>query len=375
MWKLGNNANGPDEILAPLLKAGGDPLVIKLNALHKQIVFEEAVPYQWKGGRLVDLYKKKGNPDDCGNSRGLLISDHLAKGFVGILKEGMQEKLDAANPSDQYGGRTGGGTDYATYVVKSMIDYARVASMSIFVLFIDLVAACDKVVRELVFGWPHDGGADKKEYLTSIGIPDDAAEHFIHYIEVNGTVFEQMGVDQKITALTNCLRTRCWSKYGELNTCITSYTGGRQGCKLGSDVFKLVYMQAINVVRSQLRDRGIVFTANLSANAPWPGHCFGEELRGARFDKVGKSNSQNVMGMILCYFVPEYWGAQHRGPPMEVQKGPSACGPHIEVQRGPSVDRDQHMRAPYGSRDSNIENPLRFQEGLFLVSHRGSSQK
>ena len=81
------------------------------------------------------------------------------------------------------------------------------------------------------------------------------------------------------------------------------------------------------------------------------------------------------MNIMLCDFVPEYWGAQHRGPPMEVQKGPSACGPHIEVQRGPSVDRDQHMRAPYGSRDSNIENPLRFQEGLVLVSHRGSSQK
>ena len=77
--KLGENAVGPDEIPASLLKAGGDALAIKLNALEQIIVEREQIPAMWKGGRLVDVYKKKGNPAECSNSRGLLIATILRK--------------------------------------------------------------------------------------------------------------------------------------------------------------------------------------------------------------------------------------------------------------------------------------------------------
>ena len=50
--KLGDNAVGPDEITGSLLKAGGDPLAIKLNALEQVIVEHEQIPSSHRGGKV-----------------------------------------------------------------------------------------------------------------------------------------------------------------------------------------------------------------------------------------------------------------------------------------------------------------------------------
>eukprot|EP00973_Karenia_brevis_P082262 11404024-Karenia_brevis.AAC.1 len=150
-----------------------------------------------------------------------------------------------------------------------MLEYARIASLSVFVLFIDLVAAYDKVVRELVFGWPHYGIDDPAAYLKSIGINGWVAEAIVEHIEQHGTAFEQMGVDKKVAALVNCLHATCWSMYGDLSSCITSVTGGRQGCKLGGDIFNLAYGQAMAVARKRLQHEGIVFNAKFYHDTPF----------------------------------------------------------------------------------------------------------
>ena len=62
-------------------------MAVKLNELEARIIHREQVPVKWKGGRMVDVWKKKGNAADCNSSRGILISDHMAKSFVDILKQ------------------------------------------------------------------------------------------------------------------------------------------------------------------------------------------------------------------------------------------------------------------------------------------------
>eukprot|EP00973_Karenia_brevis_P020707 2844910-Karenia_brevis.AAC.1 len=70
-------------------------------------------------------------------------------------------------------------------------------SLSIFVLFIDLVAAFDGVVRELVMGLPHNLESDPLGYLCSLGLDVEVARNILEHIQRQGTAFEQMGVDQK----------------------------------------------------------------------------------------------------------------------------------------------------------------------------------
>ena len=101
--KLGDNsACGTDALHAKVLKAGGLPLAIAVNKIEVRSIDEETIPARWKGGRLVDLFKQKGSAADCCNSRGLLVSDHLAKAYVGKLRDSSKEERRSTLPHDQY---------------------------------------------------------------------------------------------------------------------------------------------------------------------------------------------------------------------------------------------------------------------------------
>ena len=206
--RLGNNKGlGPDELSAEVAKAGGSPFAVKLHEITSRIVSDERWPVQWKGGRLASLWKKKGSAADCGNSRGLLISDHISKAFIGTLKDEMQQQVQDNTADNQFGGMAGGGTDFPNHTIRSVLQYAKMCSLSVFVLFLDLEKAFDKVICEIVMGWPQTAAesftteTQQLDYLRSIGIAAWAAEHIVRLLRDKGSVFQQWGVDPKVEAL------------------------------------------------------------------------------------------------------------------------------------------------------------------------------
>jgi len=230
-----NKGLGPDTIPAELLKAGGFPMSLALSGLTSRIVASEQWPINWKGGRLVELFKGKGSPSDCDASRGLLISDHMSKAFIGCLRNAVDLPYAANMPSGQHGAVAGGGTDFAHHLVLSAIDFAFTMSMSIFILFVDLVKAFDQALRELVMNFPHGVGQAhdaKIDYLVSIGLCLSEATWVVDYIDANGTAFTQWNVDQKVSSPISGLHSKAWATYGECPSYIVSTIGGTQGCKL-----------------------------------------------------------------------------------------------------------------------------------------------
>lgn len=194
-------ACGIHEVPASVLKAGGCALAVKVNEIENRAVREERVPVYWTGGRLVDLYKKKADAAECSSYRGLLVSDHYAKAFIGKLRDAMTDQVKDETPCDQYGGCVGGGTDYPMHVVKSLIAYAALSSQSVFVLFIDLVSAYDSVVREVAFGFLHSHSGDQVAYLASIGIESETAAGFVEYIATNKPVLVRVRASQEKCAV------------------------------------------------------------------------------------------------------------------------------------------------------------------------------
>ena len=162
------------------------------------------------------------------------------------------------------------GTDYATLVVRSLIASSVNASLSICVLFLDLVAAYDSVIREIAIGFPHNVKVDeKREYLLSIGIPLNVSNDIIEYLDANGPVFEQVGTHAKISRMLNVLHTKCWSSYGSLQSVIVGSRGGRQGCKLGGVLFTANYAVAVKEVRATLSAKGIAMKFKLLVDSPF----------------------------------------------------------------------------------------------------------
>ncbi len=175
---------------------------------------------------ITDLYQKKGDAAICSSSRGLLISDHLAKAYIGKLRDEVADAVKRATPSDQFGGCTGGGTDYPVHVMKSVIDYAARAALSVFILFVDLVAAYDSVVREIALGVPHSHAGDQLEYLVNLGVGKDSAAFIVDYIATNLPVLEQFDVDPKVVRMINALHAKSWARYGDLPSIIVGFKGG-----------------------------------------------------------------------------------------------------------------------------------------------------
>ena len=259
--RLGRNKGlGHDNISAELLCAGGSALAIKQAEICQRIVDQESWAVQWKGGRQVDLYKGKGDALDPDNSRGLLISDHMAKSFVTLLKDEIDPPYTEFMPSSQHGAVEGLGTDYAHHFLLSCIDYAMLMVLSIFVLFVDLTKAFDNVLRELVFGWPSHIRPDRASriaHLMDCGANEDVASWIYDYLEEHGTAFDQMHIDAKVTSLVRELHTKSWFQYQGCNTYVATMTGGRQGCKLGGIVFNSAYALVLIALRSKLTSSGI----------------------------------------------------------------------------------------------------------------------
>lgn len=259
---------GPDGIPASLLKAGGFALALHASQLAQRIVNEEIWPTSFKGGRLVDLFKGKGNKQDCDASRGLLIGDHLAKATISCVKDALETPYRANMPSSQFGAVGGGGTDFVHHFVLTCLDYAAVFTLGIFVLFVDLIKAFDKILRELVFGFPQGHEASRVACLESFGLALAEAEWIVNFIDENGTAFSQWGLDPKLSSLVCGLHSRAWASYGECGTYIVSTTGGRQGCLLGAMVFNAAYALALRALHARLLEANIVLKV-WSCNGPF----------------------------------------------------------------------------------------------------------
>lgn len=160
---------GPDPVPAELLHAGGGATAVQYSKFYRRVVSEERWLVTWTGGRIVDVYKRKGDPAVSDSSRGVLLATHASKGFANILAEEVDPLYEKNMPECQNGAVASRGTDFAGHIIRCLLGVANLASLSIFVLFIDLVKAFDQAVREIVFGFPEDV-EDPLEYLLTIGL-------------------------------------------------------------------------------------------------------------------------------------------------------------------------------------------------------------
>ncbi|CAK0907837.1 unnamed protein product [Prorocentrum cordatum] len=146
--KLGRNKGvGPDQIPGELLAAGGCATASKYGDINAAVASTTRWPSQWHGGEIVSVWKKKGSVHECDDHRGLLLSDHAGKALTGMLKRSIEDVYTAKMPINQHGAVAGRGTDFASHIVATMADIASMMGWSVFILYLDIVKAFDRVIR------------------------------------------------------------------------------------------------------------------------------------------------------------------------------------------------------------------------------------
>ncbi|CAK0869748.1 unnamed protein product [Prorocentrum cordatum] len=174
-------------------------------------------------------------------------------------------------PATQFGAVAQKGTDFASHLVQSLIALAEKNGWSIFVLFIDLVKAFDRVVRESVLGYPDEFQSDSErlDHLRALGLTEAVAQHIFKYLRDQPPLLKAWGVSDHTIALLRGLHCGSWFGVGEASDVVCPKTGGRQGCKVGAILFNSVYSIALKALHAALKDAGITLVLRKAGDVFW----------------------------------------------------------------------------------------------------------
>ena len=257
LGRLGTNKGvGYDLLPAEVLRAGGTGLYAAIALLYGKVVDELAWPVQWSGGRIADVYKRKGDKDDMDAYRGILLNCHMSKGLAVHLDGYVNAHYSENMPLNQFGATAKRGTDAATMLVRSFVRRCHDWRRSFYVLFVDLVKAYDQIVRELVVGIPKDCG-DPRAHLQSLGLSEVQVVYVAAFCAEHGSVFEKWGVHPRVVLLLQRLHQGAWFAYESLDQAVTTSRGGRQGCTFGSKLFNSAHSLGMVMLAASLEERGV----------------------------------------------------------------------------------------------------------------------
>eukprot|EP00438_Fugacium_kawagutii_P016420 Skav206440 [mRNA] locus=scaffold295:130038:133282:- [translate_table: standard] len=119
-----------------------------LCALTTKSAIHAHEPLQWKGGRLVPLWKGSADPSLPQGYRSIFVSDYSAKIFHQCLRTRLVEVWETAIDGLQFGGRAAHGTDMAHHLLQTHLAWSKSRCQPAGVVFVDLKSAFYSVLRQ-----------------------------------------------------------------------------------------------------------------------------------------------------------------------------------------------------------------------------------
>ena len=159
-----SKAAGPSGVVADMLKAAGDAGTIWVTELCNAVVREGRIPEDWCKSWMVNVYKGKGDALECGSYRGIRLLEHVMK----ILERVVEVRVRKIVRIDdmQFGFMAGKGTTDAIFVVRQLQEKYLAKKKDLWMAFVDLEKAFDRVPREVVWWALRSLGVD--EWLVSV---------------------------------------------------------------------------------------------------------------------------------------------------------------------------------------------------------------
>jgi len=128
-----------------MLKASGDVGIQWVTDLCNKIVQEGKIPSDWRKSWMVKVYKGKGD----GSYRGIKLLDHAMKVLERVIENRVKSKVCINDM--QFGFRSGRGTTDAIFIVRQIQERFLEKKKDLWMAFVDLEKAFDRVPREVVW--------------------------------------------------------------------------------------------------------------------------------------------------------------------------------------------------------------------------------
>ena len=203
-------AVGPDEIPYEMYKNGGGVLIDRMTELFNRVWEEERVPREWNESRVTLLhkggYKRK---DELKNYRPISLVNTVGKIFSAVLNERLRKWIEGHRVlgEEQNGFRVDRRAEDNMFIVNELIERKRKDGSKVYLGFLDIEKAYDRVNRTMMC-----------------------------------KVLEKLGMCEKIVNIIRSMYVDTRAKYrmGEIETdWVLSERGVRQGCVLSPTLFSL----------------------------------------------------------------------------------------------------------------------------------------
>ena len=142
-------APGPSGIVVEMIRAAGDMDASMIRDLAAAIIHDSKVPSDWEQSFIVCLYKGKGDALERGNYRGLKLTEQVMKVLERIV-DGLIRQVVSIDDS-QFGFVPGRGTTDAIFVVRQLQEKYLAANKRLYMAFVDLEKAFDRVPRKVIW--------------------------------------------------------------------------------------------------------------------------------------------------------------------------------------------------------------------------------
>lgn len=142
-------AAGPSGVVVDMVKAAGDVGEQWVTDICNAVVRDGHIPDDWKKSWMVSVYKGKGNALECGSYRGIKLLDQVHKILERVIEARIRNRVNLDEM--QFGFRPGRGTTDAIFIVRQVQEKFLAKHKEVWMAFIDLEKAFDRVPREVLW--------------------------------------------------------------------------------------------------------------------------------------------------------------------------------------------------------------------------------
>ena len=249
-------AAGEDGLPAELLALDAPSVAQLLHPLYLKVALRCQEPLQFKGGTLMELYKKRGPLDEAGSHRGILLSDAMAKHMHRFYRAPASQVLARKARDTQCGGIGKKGTDFAHHILQEFADVARSRGVAMVGVFVDVVSAFYTVLRQLAFRVDCSDEA-VASLLRTLGLPPASMDRLRRRLEERPSL-EAAGVSQHVVGIIAEGLTGTWFGTEGLREVAATGRGTRPGDPFGDLVFNFVAEEIFTGVCDRMEADGMV---------------------------------------------------------------------------------------------------------------------
>ena len=116
-----------------------------------KVFLEGVVPKDWSRAVIVPLYKGKGDKGNCRNYRGISLLSVVGKVYAGILVDRVRRVTEDLIGEEHGTFRSGRGCVDQIFTLKQMSEKMRGKKNKLYLGFMDLKQAYDRINREALW--------------------------------------------------------------------------------------------------------------------------------------------------------------------------------------------------------------------------------